>query len=260
MRIHVMSDLHLEFHDFSPPPLDCDVVVLAGDIAEGHRGVTWARSHFRKPVILVAGNHEFYNRDRRAMSHIFGALSSAADKEGSNIHFCERRRVDMSGVRFLGCTLWTDFSVQGQTHLALLEARRGLWDFNGGIWVTTGYEGEREEFTPELSVAIHRRSVSWLDEELAKPFDGTTVVVTHHAPSLRSSHPVFAGAPLNGCFASSLEWLIEKHQPALWVHGHMHNFSDYRIGNTRVVCNPRGYTDSAEHADAPFNPNLVIEL
>jgi predicted phosphodiesterase len=260
MKIRIMSDVHTEHRPFMPPPAQSDVVVLAGDIGSEHNGVAWANANFEQPIIYVAGNHEFYSHGARAMSHILGAIASCAEREGSHVFFCERRRVDIGGVRFLACTLWTDFAVQGQPHLAMLAARNGLADFHGFIWTTTGYEGERQEFTPELSVAIHRRSVNWLDEELSIPFSGRTVVVTHHAPSLRSSHPQFAGDAINGCFASSLEWLIEKHQPALWIHGHMHSFSDYRIGNTRIVCNPRGYSDVPEHPDAPFVPDLVVDV
>jgi Icc-related predicted phosphoesterase len=97
-----------------------------------------------------------------------------------------------------------------------------------------------------------------LHRELSQKFDGPTVVVTHHAPSPRSIAPKFADSELNPAFTSNLEPLIEHYQPALWVHGHMHNSSDYKIGQTRVVCNPRGYFP--DELNPLFNPDLVVDL
>jgi len=97
-----------------------------------------------------------------------------------------------------------------------------------------------------------------LDEELRKPFDGPTVVITHHAPSPRSIAGKFRGNPLNPAFASNLEPIIVAHQPVLWIHGHMHDSFDYRISKTRVVCNPRGYFPN--ELNPAFDPNFVIQL
>lgn len=69
----------------------------------------------------------------------------------------------------------------------------------------------------------------------------TITGVTHHAPSFRSQHPRFAGSPIAGGFCSNLESRIQQWKPDLWIHGHVHDPMDYRIGKTQVLCNPWGY-------------------
>ena len=91
---------------------------------------------------------------------------------------------------------------------------------------------------------------------LAEPFDGKTVVVTHHAPSSQSVHPRYARDLLTPAFASNLEKLMDGDRAALWIHGHMHESFDYEIYDTRVVCNPRGYAPRALAPD--FRPDLVV--
>ena len=83
------------------------------------------------------------------------------------------------------------------------------------------------------------------------------MVITHHAPSIGSVPRDFHRNPVSAAYASNLDELVEQSGAALWVHGHLHSQSDYRIGNTRVVCNPRGYPDERNPA---FVPDLVIEI
>lgn len=103
----------------------------------------------------------------------------------------------------------------------------------------------------------HRR---WLEGRLAEPFDGETVVVTHFAPSVRSVAPRFAGSPLNACFVSDLERLVAASGAALWVHGHTHDSFDYRIGDTRVLANPRGYVRGGVSENLAFDPGLTVVI
>jgi Icc-related predicted phosphoesterase len=104
----------------------------------------------------------------------------------------------------------------------------------------------------------HRGSLAWLRKELETPFSGPTVVITHHAPSMRSNPLRFAGSPISGAFYTHLDDLIEETQPVLWIHGHMHNSSDYRIGKTRVVCNPYGI--AWEDINPEWNPEVIVEV
>ena len=113
----------------------------------------------------------------------------------------------------------------------------------------------REQWTPAHALALHRRSRKWLETELPRPFDGPTVVVTHHAPHPRSIAERFKASPVNGAFVSDLTSLLEN-GPTLWVHGHTHDSFDYRVGRTRVVCNPKGY----ETENPRFDPSLVVEV
>ena len=244
MRIRVLSDLHLEAAPFDPPAAEADVVVLAGDIHNGAAGVEWAQRTFRQPVLYVAGNHESFDAEFHATA---AALRAAA--EGSNVQVLDCGETLIGGVRFLGCTLWTDFELNGTTGRdAAIEAMRRIApDFHIIAF------GART-FAPGDWLALHRAHRAWLAERLAVPFAGATVVVTHFLPHPRSIAPRFAGHPLNPGFASLLEPLITR--ASLWIHGHTHAASDYCVERTRVVCNPRGYA----REQTGFRAELVVTV
>ncbi|MEO6920421.1 MAG: metallophosphoesterase [Collimonas sp.] len=251
MKISLLSDLHLSVHPMEAPQTDADVVVLAGDIWRPAEAVGWARQ-FSAPTLFVAGNHEFYGRD------LAGAVTELrAAAKASNVHVLQQQSVVLDGVRFLGCTLWTDFrffSSEEQRALGLSQAVELIRDFSQ-IRVAPDSPAL---FTPAVSQLLFDDSVAWLDRQFSQPHDGTTVVISHHAPSPQSVHPRFAGSPLNACFVSDLEQRILQWQPALWLHGHLHDSFDYRIGATRVVCNPRGYARAGKEENPLFDPNLSL--
>jgi len=117
-----------------------------------------------------------------------------------------------------------------------------------------------DAFTPAVSQLLFDQSVAWLDKRFAEPFDGPTVVVTHLAPSRGSIAEKFVGSPINAAFVSDLEARIERWQPALWLHGHVHDSFDYRVGKTRVVANPRGYAKGGVNENRYFDPRLILEV
>jgi predicted phosphodiesterase len=244
MRIRVLSDLHLEAAPFDPPAAEADLVVLAGDIDNGAAGVEWAKRAFAQPVLYLAGNHEPYDGEFHATR---AALRAAA--AGSRVRFLDRDAAVVGGVRFLGCTLWTDFDLEGAAGraLATVEYRDWLVDFRAIRY------GDRA-FTPEDSIALHRRDRAWLEGRLATPFAGATVVVTHHVPHRASIAPEFAAHPLNPAFVTDLDALMGR--AALWIHGHTHQAFDYTVRGTRVVCNPRGYPGE----QTGFRPDLVVTV
>src|SRR5437660_11939945 len=126
MRLHVLSDLHLEFALAKIPSTDADVVVLAGDVHIGREGRRWIRSQFsEKPVLYVLGNHEFY---RQRLPELTETLKRETD--GSNIHLLENTAVEIDGVRFLGCTFWTDFSLTADTENAIRAAEQVMSDYS----------------------------------------------------------------------------------------------------------------------------------
>lgn len=247
MKLHILNDLHIEFEDFAPPETDADVVILAGDIGVGVEGLRWAEDRLPdRPVIYVPGNHEFYHHDIALVKELKAYASD-------HIHVLNDDQVVIDGVRFLGSILWTDFALFGEADkfFAMQAARQQMTDFsiisNGG-----------RRFTPEDAIRLHMASRDWLAAMLAEPFDGTTVVVTHHAPSSQSVHPRYARDLLTPAFASNLEDLMEGDRVPLWAHGHMHESFDYKIYGTRVVCNPRGYAPEALNPN--FRPDLVVEI
>ncbi|HEX9700908.1 MAG TPA: metallophosphoesterase [Acidobacteriota bacterium] len=247
MRIRVLSDLHLEFGPAILPDAEADVVVLAGDVATRRHGLHWAGRRFpRTPVVYVAGNHEYYG----------GVVPRLAVKlrefaAGSLVHVLENGRLELHGVTFLACTLWTDMRLFGDPRSAALEAEGRMTDYKR-IRVEPRYRKLRATD----SIGMHLASRRWLENELQKPAAGPTVVVTHHAPSPRSLPPPVASELLAAAYASDLEELVAASGAALWVHGHIHRRSDYRIGSTRVVCNPRGYPGEVTE----FDPAMVVEV
>lgn len=254
MKLHVLSDLHLEFSDFPPSSVDTDVVILAGDIGLRSSGVDWASRRFEnKKVIYVAGNHEFYRAER---TEVIYDLRAKCDESG--FYFLDNSSVTLLEnstqlpVRFLNATLWTDFLLFGEKlqNRCMDAGRRCLNDFrlirDDGI------------FSVEKSIALHKESLMWLSSELQKPFDGKTVVISHHLPSTQSVALRFKDDPLSACFASELSYLFGLME--LWIHGHTHDSYDYQMSGTRVVCNPRGYVKSGYAENADFDPSLVVEV
>lgn len=248
MRIHILSDLHLEFAPFQPSNVAADVIVLAGDIHTGMKGLKWIRETFpTKPVVYVLGNHEFYGQKIPKLTDEIKA--AAAD---SNIDVLENDRVEIGGVVFVGATLWTDFRLNGDVVMAEVTAQAGMTDFRR-IRVTPSYR----RFRPADARRFHRQSLEWLDQQTRAAQASKVVVVTHHAPSPRSIPERFRNDPLNPAFASNLEGFIASSNAQLWIHGHIHQSSDYVVGSTRVIANPRGYPGEIQIG---FNPALVVEV
>lgn len=247
MKLHILNDLHIEFGDFTIPNTDADVIILAGDIGVGMEGLTWIEGqNLNKPVIYIPGNHEFYHNDIRLIDKL---KTQAPD----NVRVLNDDAVVIEGVRFLGSILWTDFLLFGETdkYFSVQCARKGMNDFE-----IIRINGKR--FTPEDSIEMHEKSRDWLSCMLSVPFNGKTVVVTHHAPSPRSVPLRFAKDLLTPAFASNLEGLMDGSRVALWAHGHTHDVFDYEVFGTRVVCNPRGYVSYQENTE--FIPDLVVEI
>ena len=250
MRIHILSDLHIEIADYQPHKVACDVVVLAGDIGSDAKGIEWARRVWPdQQIIYVPGNHEYYGLERTATLQ---AMRETALQLG--VRLLDNDEVVIGGVRFLGTTLWTDFNLFGEPtkQQAMSVGKRCLNDFR--------LIGERGRvFSPERSIEIHEASLAWLSAKLKDDFVGETVVVTHHLPSMQSVSDRFKTSILSACFASNLDALFGH--SVLWIHGHTHDSLDYVQNSTRVLCNPRGYSRYGhDQENNEFNPALVVEL
>lgn len=267
------SDLHLESGPFTlpEPPTGPAVAVFAGDVCSGDGGPAALRSITGLPAVYVAGNHEFWGGD---YFERLAAIKARAKANG--VHFLENRAVVIEGVRFLGATLWTDY---GGGNEALMSY--GLWHMRDHTKITAkswwtdanrarfvkqfgehALERFEGNFNPLLAMELHRKTKSWLKRELAKPFSGPTVIVTHHAPAYESL--LKAGVSeyaLNkeswvrrmkddldltrvGSYASELlEDLKSELRRAgvlLWCHGHLHQAMHYAVRGLEVAANPRG--------------------
>jgi predicted phosphodiesterase len=263
MKIQLGSDLHLEFLSswlpgerlLSPAP-DADVLVLAGDIASGLDAIRLF-GRWPVPVLYVMGNHEAYGWD---LDELRASLRQAAI--GTSIVFLDNEVTDLSQferpmlaavapVRFLGSTLWTDYRLPG----AGRSQREQMVHAGARIVDHRQISQGGQPFTPEMALAEHERAKAWLSTELARPFDGKTIVITHHAPHWDSVHPSYKGDPLNGAFISHLPDLVE--QADVWMHGHTHNSFDYTAVGCRVVANPAGYPQNRSRATSISE--LVLE-
>jgi predicted phosphodiesterase len=239
IRILAMSDIHLEFADLALKISSWpDIVVLAGDVGHRTAGIEFARERFPRsvPVVVIAGNHEFYGSSIETVMHDLRTSAEALD----NVHFleCDEVVIPSRGrsVRILGGMLWTDFAVRGipKRDVDMAVAGKRINDFRF-------IKFRKKLLTPSDTIDFHEATRDWLDSRLAQAHDGPTIVVTHHSPSARSEQPRYAGGELTAAFHSDLEWMIEKYQPDLWIHGHSHWSVDYRIGRTRIYSNQRGY-------------------
>jgi predicted phosphodiesterase len=286
MRIKLVSDLHLEFSDILiPNDQDYDVLILGGDImiatdlhdhpepnntadqtaiangtGLGRRQLTaqrfrdfLKRCSFQFPhVIYVAGNHEFYNGK---WTQSLTTLSNECAKF-PNVYFLEAGSKKIDDVTFIGGTLWTDMNKHDP--LTLHAVRDMMNDFRVIKKDLEGYTNLK----PADTVVRHRHMLGFIKQVVAEKPDEKFVVVGHHSPSFQSVHEQYRGETLmNGAYHSDLsEFILDRPQIKLWTHGHTHHPFDYMIGETRVVCNPRGYESDGYSEDSGWNPNILIEV
>ena len=252
IKLGVVSDLHSEFWDANDRAtimevvrrrlIDADLVLMPGDLGSGRGGLDTARALFAdRPVVCVAGNHEFYNAD---YDTVLGDLHGAADDQVQFLHnsIAEFKLAD-TPVRVLGTTLWTDFDLYGNVPLALLDAR-ALSDFQ-----FIRHRGR--PLTPSDTLIWHREQRGWLLNALDSKFDGLTIVMTHHAPVSFAISPKYQDDRLSPCFASRMESLLVRQDVALVVWGHTHHCVQRTIESTRFISNQTGYPGWAVYSDFP---------
>lgn len=269
MKIQLVSDLHLEFS-----PIDitntnnADVLILAGDIcvanyfsrgeasplraiADGWREWFWDTCAQYDQVIYILGNHEHY---KGRFYETFDVLQKAL-AHVPNLHILDQTWIDIGDYRFVGGTLWTNFDFCG---VKALIVRDGLNDYSS-------IQGkDYRKLVPAETSLYNQQMLRLIDAQCST--DRKIVVVGHHAPSYRSVHERYVKgiyASLNPGYASHLDNFILDHpQIVAWIHGHTHDSFDYEIGDTRIVCNPRGYqkTLKVPPENRNFDPNFTLEL
>ncbi len=233
MTLQILSDIHLEFglRKFELPA--SDGVILAGDIHVGSLAIDWIREHIPPPtpVIYILGNHEFYYG-----SYPLQVQLLQHETAHTHIHVLENESFQMGSITFHGCTLWTDFDLFGTPELTRRECQYRMNDYR------LIHAGSSETIIqPQQIAQSHHQSVNWLHKSLQNSPTCQNVVITHHAPSRLSVPESLRSDPIAAAYASDLETLIQEQQPALWIHGHLHQACDYAIANTRVLSNPAGY-------------------
>lgn len=248
MKIQIISDLH---HEFGISNITCekaDLVILAGDTNLGTKGIEWVKKHIAdKPVLYILGNHEYY---KGSYPNTLNKIIKAA--QGSNVTVLENNSIDFGGIRFHGATLWTDFSLFGNPVEYGIICQTKMNDYKQ-IRIDPSYAKLRSVDTYKL----HQYSKLWLEESLAASESYQNVVITHHAPSIKSVPEIYKSDPLTAAYASDMEGLISTYKPLYWIHGHIHTPARYHIEKTEVICNPHGYIDERYNG---YNNELIIEI
>lgn len=259
MRIQIKSDLHLEYSDHDVTnPTDDDVLILAGDIfpiAYLMNNLKYKKvyedflekCHTRfKNVIYVLGNHCHYYGDIKTSVSLLKQYCA----KYPNIHILEKESITIDGITFIGTTLWTNMN--SNDVYTMMYSNTSLADY-------TLITKDGGKLSPSHTVELFYESMEYLSTEIKK--HDKVVVVTHHAPSLKSLHSKFKGDALNGAFLNDLDdFIAEQNNLVCWVHGHCHSSFDYTIGSTMVICNPRGYNTLTYSEDTGYDPKLRITI
>jgi predicted phosphodiesterase len=269
MRIHPLSDLHMEFHqstrhyageqDYPKPSnntREIDVLIAAGDIHLGTLAPAWLRRLYRaKRILYVPGNHEYYGE---RLDQLDDQLRIECRRH--DVDFLQCDAVEIDGVVFLGCTLWTDFaafepvvSVVKAGHMA----EEALADYKR---IKTEHRSEKvpRKIAWRDTAEIYRRHYAWLETEIERYRRNPLMIITHHAPSLSLSHPEYRSDPLTAAFCNRIGDLVERSRAIYWICGHSHWPMQVRIGQTTVVNNSCGYP--GELSGERFDANLVLEI
>lgn len=258
-----MSDLHLEFYQgkYPPPPKKCgDVLVLAGDIHIGADAIPWIETcaNVFDNVIYIAGNHEFYGKTmHKVIQEIPSSLAGYSVGKDykltklfdpiSNVHFLNNDSITIDNIKFIGSTLWSKASP---------FCKFNINDFNK---ITYKYPDGYGKFSTEMATELFYKNKFWIKTEIDPQL--INVIVTHHAPSYSSTHPIFLTnkhKENNTAFATDILNEFENYTIAAWIHGHMHNTSEYVEYGVPVYCNPYGYENNAINPDFSWEKTIEV--
>ena len=263
MRFKLLSDLHLEFYSRyrggmfkqtkpwipTPEPEDQDtVLLLAGDIHVGPKGLEWIERMAKRflHVVYIAGNHEFYNQE------YYETLDFWQDVELDNFTFLEQDYMIIEDVRIFGAVLWTNVT----DGFNIWHGSRSMNDYQ-----VIKFNHMRSGYIRKLNVQdtnnIHLETVKNLRKWLETPWEGKTIVMTHHLPHPLCVHEKWKGSNLNDFFMTNLDDIIEQYDIDYWVHGHTHDNVDVEVHGTRILCNPMGYHGVQLNQD--FNEGLTFD-
>jgi len=266
MKILLLSDIHTEFtkNNFPTPKTDAECIILAGDIGLGINNILLANKWQKElniPIIIINGNHEYYNNSYyyNDAEHLNLNLVEMLQLKQSalcekDVHFLENQAVVINDVRFLGCTLWTNFRTNPKLtrQQEMTETQHYLNDY------AAIYFNRSSMLKPEHTLKVHEKSRRWLSAQLKKDFPSKTVIITHHAPTLEGVAPIFRGNK-NGGFCNKMDGFLKTHHDAidLWCFGHTHFNIDTTIEGVRCCSNQCGYPN--ELIDN-FDPLKIIEV
>lgn len=259
MKIRIMSDIHNDVNYEFPFSLS-DVnkfTIVAGDISGSiNDTIRWVNNNMKNGII-IGGNHSGYSESKKSLQEIDKDLSEYY-KLSDNVSYLQNAYKIIDDIVFIGATLWTDFKLYGENFQ--------IWDMQNAVKYMNDYRynhfsdnNEKRILRPEDTLNMFNKSIKFIEETAKKFPDKKIVVITHHAPSIKSIASKYLNGYANACYASNLEqFILDNSNIKLWVHGHVHSNFDYMIGDCRVVCNPRGYERYQENYE--FNPDFEVEI
>jgi Icc-related predicted phosphoesterase len=284
MKIQIVSDLHLEFSDINiKNEVNADVLILSGDIMiaqdlHDHAAADFnpyshgafaelgrkqqrvqrfrdflKRCSFQFPhTFYVAGNHEFYN------GKFFAGIDYLREEcaKFPNVYFLERDTKVIDDVVFIGGTLWTDLNNHDPITMHAIK------DMMNDYRIIRNDHRAYAKLSPEDTALRHKLTKEYFKLVLSDHKESKCVIVGHHSPSKLSTHQQYANQYLmNGGYSSDMSQFILDHpQIKLWTHGHTHHPFDYMIGETRIVCNPRGYETEGYSEQSGWDPTFHVEI
>lgn len=264
LKIHLLSDLHVEHAAYLPAAVKCDYVVLAGDILSGGKVVEWIADHFPKQeVIYIPGNHCFYHH-----SLTIDELKAQYKKQCANyairslIYPEDHILVEKGGKKYciMGGTLWTDYSWSPAGRPIASQSMRMTIakSFNDYMWILK----DDRRITPMDLLQEHKDTLAGMEKIYQKYAETHEFIVcTHMLPSEQSTTDRWRQDPSTTAFCSKLEnWILDRPKINLWCHGHAHSSADYFVGECRVKLNPRGYSNGKANENKTFDPTLIIEV
>lgn len=237
--LQILSDIHLEFAKYQYiPSKNANIVIDAGDLCSQESNIEYkAIDHIKeilkhdKILIYVPGNHEYYNGDYKNKIEF-------KNENLRNFYLLDNKSIILNGIKFVGSTLWSNVN----EYISYYVNDTNMIKNNGKKFSCNDI---RSEFKKNLEYIV-----SELEDSLKQNL--STVIITHYLPSFDSIHPKYKNYIINSAFASDLNDIIIKYSPILWIHGHTHSSLDYKIGNTRIVCNPRGYVENGKTENSEF--------
>lgn len=267
MKLWIWSDIHDEIGGSItlPPYPDADAILIAGDLGHARRIQDIARfyiDHYNLPIIFVAGNHEFYRQETmaKAIADIeYAEQRSIIEGWKQRFHFLNRDTLVIGDTRFIGATLWVDGA------LGAVSQEDRIWRLREAVLALNDFRviktAKDKVFRPADMIDLFRKDSAYIREQLMQPFDGNTIVLTHHMPHPDCTPEMYKNNKYSYLFASSEkpfgELFHSDTAPDLWVCGHTHEAFDIGIGNTRVICNPHGYDH--EYGRNGFRWDLVVD-
>lgn len=247
MKALILSDLHLEHGEpFIVEKIDgVELLILAGDIGCHNEHYDFIKDCTTKyKVLYILGNHEFFGHSLQEVRDFWKNVKL------DNFYFLDNSSILIENTLFIGSTLWVDFN--SNSSIVKTNAQKNMNDYKYIL-----NNDKSDKIIPDNILSEFYTSLIFLRDEIKSNNHVKKVIITHHAPSYLSVSPNYIENPIVPLYASNLDCVVKSSNADLWIHGHMHNSSDYYIGETRVVANPRGYINENKEG---FNPRFVIDL